>query len=214
MKYIKKFESESDYQAYLVDKDYAKPNVSWTTDTNAVHYDKKPSPPETRIVATFKNDNDYAVGVNIVGNLSGAYVIDPIEAIEHDGVQIDMNKFDGTTTIKPNEQETFKYTLKDNTVIAANQFSTCNYMTSVTIPSSITSIGAGAFDACSLLESITCEATTPPTLGRHVFSGTNDCPIYVPQSVVLVYKANAMWSGFSSRIFPIPGSIADTVSNR
>lgn len=206
MKYIKKFESESDYQTYLADKTYVKPNVSWATDTNAVHYDKKPLPPETRIIATFKNDGDFGASIKIVGYVGGTrpyYVIDPIEAIEHNGVQIDMSRFNGTAMIDANAQETYKYTLKSDTTIALNQFLTCNHMTSVIIPSCITSIGGSAFSGCTSLESITVLSGRPPGLGRNALNNTNNCPIYVPSDSLLLYKIDSAWSSFVSRILPI-----------
>lgn len=203
----------------MEDKDYVKPNVSWATDTNAVHYDKKPAPPETRIVATFKNDTNFNATIKIVGYIymrPSYYVIDPIEAIEHDGHQIDMNRFDGTAMIGPNEQETFKYTLIDDTAIANNQFVICSDMTSVTIPSCITSIGGSAFSGCTSLESITVLATNPPTLGKGAFANTNDCPIYVPSNAILEYKMAVGWTGLESRIQMIPGDIPimDTVADK
>ena len=57
-----------------------------------------------------------------------------------------------------------------------------------------------AFYGCSGLESITCLATTPPTLGTKVFDGTNDSPIYVPSGSVNAYK-NA-WPQYANRIEP------------
>lgn len=196
-----------------------KPNVSWATDTNAVHYDKKPAPPETRIVATFKNDGAFAANIDIVGYVNGRnphYVIDPIEAIEHDGTTMDMSRFTGSEMIEAKARETFKYTLKDDTTIANNQFAICNHMTSVTIPSCITSIGSEAFSGCTSLESITCKAKTPPTFtGKAPFSETNDCPIYVPALSIMRYRSAEGWSALSSRIqmitedIPIMDTVAD-----
>jgi len=62
----------------------------------------------------------------------------------------------------------------------------------------MTSIGDQAFYNCNKLTSITCLATTPPTLGSNVFYSTNNCPIYVPSGSVNAYKSS--WSDYASRI--------------
>ena len=64
-------------------------------------------------------------------------------------------------------------------------FSNCSSLTSITIPNSVTSIGDYAFYECSL-SSITCEATTPPTLGTNVFT---DLPaVYIPENTLSAYQ--------------------------
>ena len=75
-------------------------------------------------------------------------------------------------------------------------------LTSVTISNSITYIGDGALNGCFSLETITVEATTPPTLVSLAFDNTNNCPIYVPASVVDEYKNSTStgWSEYASRI--------------
>ena len=77
-------------------------------------------------------------------------------------------------------------------------------MLSVTIGDRITSIGNDAFENHNKLTSITCLATTPPTLGSSAFNNTNDCPIYVPAESVEAYKAASGWSAYASRIQAIP----------
>ena len=77
-------------------------------------------------------------------------------------------------------------------------------LTSVTIPSGVTSIGVAAFNGCRGLTSVTVNATTPPTLGKYVFTSTNNYPIYVPSESVNAYKAATNWSTYASRIQAIP----------
>ena len=81
-------------------------------------------------------------------------------------------------------------------------------LTSIDLPASITSIGNYAFYNCSSLTSITIRATTPPTLDS---SYTNTFPttsqnytIYVPASVVNTYKTRSKWSTWASKIQAIP----------
>ena len=101
----------------------------------------------------------------------------------------------GNTLIKSIEIEDFTGTT----------FNRCtSYITGVTIPDSVTSIGESAFDGCYSLTSIVCNAPTPPTLGSYAFDGTNDCPIYVPSASVNAYKEASGWSDYASRIQAIP----------
>lgn len=95
------------------------------------------------------------------------------------------------------------------TEIANDAFHYCTSLTSITIPSSVTFIGYGAFASCTGLASITVEAVSPPTLqpdssSTTTFDNTNDCPIYVPNERVNVYKQANGWSKYASRIQAIP----------
>ena len=94
--------------------------------------------------------------------------------------------------------------LPNVTSIGASAFDHNVTMLSVTIGDRITSIGLLAFNNCNKLKSITCLATTPPTLGVYPFGNTNDCPIYVPAESVDAYKAASGWSAYASRIQAIP----------
>lgn len=80
----------------------------------------------------------------------------------------------------------------------------CGTITSVTISRSVTVIGNNAFYYCSNLASITCLATTPPTVERYTFYTDNTCPIYVPAESVEVYKSTGNWIYVESRIQAIP----------
>jgi hypothetical protein len=80
----------------------------------------------------------------------------------------------------------------------------CSGLTSIDIPSGITSIGIWSFSDCRSLTSITCLATTPPALQVFAFNNTNNCPIYVPCESVEAYKAAKRWSTYASRIQGIP----------
>ena len=78
-------------------------------------------------------------------------------------------------------------------------------LTSVIIGSGVTNIEQYAFENCSGLTSITCLATTPPTLvSYNAFSNTNNCNIYVPSASVNAYKSASGWSTYASRIQAIP----------
>lgn len=83
-------------------------------------------------------------------------------------------------------------------------FRGCSSLQTIDLPASLLTIYERAFLWCDNLTSITCNATTPPTLDYHVFDFTNDCPIYVPAASVAAYKAATNWSNYASRIQAIP----------
>ena len=79
----------------------------------------------------------------------------------------------------------------------------CASLTSATIGSGVTLIANGVFYNCTALTSVTVNAIDPPTLdGGYIFDNTNNCPIYVPASVVEMYKTSTStgWSTYASRI--------------
>ncbi len=89
------------------------------------------------------------------------------------------------------------------TKIGACAFYGCSGLASIEIPSSVSHIGISAFTYCTGLTSITVYADTPPQLDNHlVFSGTNNCPIYVPAGSVAAYKS--AWSEYADRIQAMP----------
>lgn len=73
------------------------------------------------------------------------------------------------------------------------------YLTSITIPDIVTSIGRNVFDGCENLEKIVFESATPCEIESDSFDGC-DAPIYVPDASVATYKAE--WSSYASRIVP------------
>ena len=60
---------------------------------------------------------------------------------------------------------------------------------SITIPSSVTSIGDGAFYMCQEMTSIYFERTTPPTVGEWTFylQSYDGCTFYVPTGTISTY---------------------------
>lgn len=76
---------------------------------------------------------------------------------------------------------------------------------SVSIPSTVTSIGDSAFFSCNSLKSIYVYAATPPTLSSssYAFDKTSTFTIYVPAGSLQVYKTATGWSSYASNISPM-----------
>ena len=73
--------------------------------------------------------------------------------------------------------------------------------TSVSIPNSVTFIGAWAFYACSGLTSIKCLASIPPSIGDNSFQNISDtCTLTVPCSSLEAYTTSDWNTYFAGRI--------------
>jgi hypothetical protein len=87
------------------------------------------------------------------------------------------------------------------TEIGAQSFYYCISLPSISIPSTIQTIGNNVFLGCSALAEIHIAATAPPTLGTNVFQ--NIAPnyvIYVPVGYGETYKAASGWSTYADHI--------------
>ena len=114
-------------------------------------------------------------------------------------------KYTGNITI-PSEATIFGH--KYNVIqIGADAFNGCTDLTSVIIPSTVTSIGNTAFYGCTDLTSVTSQNPTPPVCGTDVFGGvdTQNIPLTVPAESLSLYKTSDTWKNFK---FPI--SIGET----
>lgn len=56
------------------------------------------------------------------------------------------------------------------------------------------------FYGCTVLSSITINATTPPTIGNNVLQAANNAYFYVPDEAVAAYKAAPTWSSYANRV--------------
>ena len=83
-------------------------------------------------------------------------------------------------------------------------------MKSITIPSSVTSIGSQAFYKCSYLTSVTCLATVPPSIVSSSFADRYDyITLYVPAGCKAIYEATDVWKDFHEIIELAPAGDVD-----
>lgn len=125
--------------------------------------------------------------LKIVGEINGT---DLNFIREMAGCDYNMNKTDGKLSILDLSDAKIveggsayffeKYTSNDK--LGAFAFSGCSGLTSLTIPSSVTSIGERAFEGCSGLTSIYVYPEKLPKLGEFIFNGCDakNCTVYVP----------------------------------
>jgi hypothetical protein len=90
------------------------------------------------------------------------------------------------------------YTIPNNVIcIGRYAFWGGSALISVIIPNSVTEIEQSAFNSCTGLTAITCEAVFPPYLERNVFYSVNkSIPLYVPEESIEAYKAADQWNEF------------------
>ena len=91
------------------------------------------------------------------------------------------------------------------TETGSNMFERCTSLTHIVLPSTITQLIYRTFLDCTSLISVTCLATTPPTLDAEVFdNNASSRKIYVPAASVATYQAASGWSKYASDIQAIP----------
>ena len=91
-------------------------------------------------------------------------------------------------------------------------FAGCSGLTSLTIPSGVTSIGNYAFADCSGLTSIYVYTKKLPELGYNVFSGCDakNCTVYVPKGTIDDYKLSKF--GYFEKIVEFDAAGIDKVA--
>ena len=104
------------------------------------------------------------------------------------------------------------------TGIGQAAFAGCIPLDFLEIPASVTSIGDWAFQGCDSLTTVTCYATTPPTIQYGTFDigywGSGKETLYVPKGLVGVYSEAEHWKRFPY-ILEIGGSqgVDQTITN-
>lgn len=197
-KYLKKFDTTAEYQAYITGSSVPNPNVCWCVDENSVYYNPY-IPPQSNNEIWYTTTNGKIVtpfGAKIISNTySGGKGV-----IKFDGpvTKIGELAFSSISTLQ-------SISIPDGVKsIGINAFNGCSSLTSFNIPDSVTKIDTWAFQNCSSLNEVICLPTTPPTIGSNPFNTDNDYPIYVPAESVEAYKTASVWSKYASRIQAMP----------
>lgn len=224
-KYLRLFETTSQYEAYMGGGEKILPNVSLIEETNKVEYNPYIPPQPITYTASEKlnktwDDETATFGATIKSHTfeNGVGTIefnDYVTSIGRDAfficyklrsitipnsvISIGEGAFEscsGLTSI----------TIPDSvTRIGEDAFYECTSLTNVIIPNSVTSIDSYAFSDCTNLTSITVESTTPPTLGIGAFdNNASGRKIYVPSASVNTYKTATNWSDYANDIEAIP----------
>ena len=79
-------------------------------------------------------------------------------------------------------------------------FYNCTGLTSVTIGSSVTSIGKYAFDGCTSLSTVRVDIKSPLTISNDIFPNRANATLYVPRGCKVAYEAADYWKEFKEII--------------
>ena len=90
------------------------------------------------------------------------------------------------------------------TTIGNSAFNECTSLSSITIPNTVTSIGESAFGSCTSLSDVTIESTTKLDYTDSFYSIDSNAVLHVPQELVSEYQNEYGWSNsFQGGIEPI-----------
>ena len=169
--YFKLFNTHSEYETYINDSDKILPNMSYCVDNDEVHFNHLPA---SKFIAKF----------NVTSTDSATQICSTTSSfseIEIDGVA--LPNVVTSYTFETTGEHTVKYTLLDSTRIDNFDFNNCVDLTSITIPSSVTSIGQAAFGDCSNLTNIDIPSSVT-SIGNYAFQYCSSLTsITIPSSV-------------------------------
>ena len=84
------------------------------------------------------------------------------------------------------------------TLLDDGAFAGCAKLAAITIPETVSAIGANAFNGCTSLHFIKLTSPTPPAISQGAFDNSGDCPIIVPEDLVEEYVS--AWPEYADRI--------------
>ena len=189
-KYLKHFKTHSAYNTYINSQNKILPNVSYCEDNNEMHYNPWTDP---KLVCKYNITDISSETALRTENEQNMF-----KSMEIDGVLLDslVTSYQFSTT----GEHTVKYELYDETKVGNNAplFYNITTLTSVSIPSGVTTIGDNVFNGCTGLTSITIPNSVT-TIGIAAFNGcTGLTSIIIPDSV-RCYSCNRYASLYSYR---------------
>ena len=118
-----------------------------------------------------------------------------------------FNKSQTVLILYPSKKQDKSYIIPDGVTFTdypnssgycAYPFANCIYLTSITIPNSITNIDNLNFWYCTSLTEIIIHQATPQTIYNYTFYGVNKdkCILYVPAGSIEAYRAADGWKDF------------------
>ena len=177
MKYLKYFETEAEYTAYLQSEDFILPNVSYVVENNIVNYNPYAEVQENRLVCTV-NVTNTTIATKVCNKNSY------FTSMEVDGVLQDSVTTGYTFDVVG--EHTVKFELADPTSIGEIAFNNCFNLTSIVIPDSVTSIEGYAFCNCTNLTSVRIGSGVT-SIGDYAFAFCYDLTsITIPDSVTSI----------------------------
>lgn len=98
------------------------------------------------------------------------------------------------------------------TTIGAHTFNSCSGVKKFDIPQSVSDIGGNAFTYCTNLSVFICRAVTPPAMASSFTGSSADLKIYVPDDSVEAYKQASGWSTCAEKIFALSSYVEGEVT--
>ena len=142
-KYIKLFDTHTDYNTYITGQDKILPNVSYCENEDEVHFN--PLVIETKLVAKFNVTSTSNATAICYSSATSQFTEIEIDGVVQPSV-VSSYTFDTTG------EHTVKYTLADPTKIGDNAFYNCYYLSDIQFPSSVNTINTYAFYYCFYYE--------------------------------------------------------------
>ena len=184
-KYLKSFETHSQYEAFTQTEDFILPNICYCEDqTDVVHYNDL----ETRIIATFNLQSAKNTSIYYLDEYDPVPGVNMFSNIEIDGVSVNIADLDAAQGMYnlSSGQHTVAYTLINSSEIPHDAFNCCADINTVRIPEGVTTINSHAFNSCTSLVTV----TLPNSIENIDGCTFNDCGSLDEASRQAIYNIN------------------------